>query len=102
MAGTWTSERARLASLSRSRTPDDPDLIAARRNLRAARLEDYIRRTVAAAPPLSDEQRDRLAVLLRGEPPGRRPPSASGGTTCAETADRSRPKTLSPDRGRAA
>ena len=67
MAGTWTSERARLASLSRSRTPYDPYLIAARRNLRAARLEDYIRRTVDAAPPLTAEQRDRLAVLLRGE-----------------------------------
>jgi hypothetical protein len=65
MAGSWTSERARLASLTRSRTPDDPDLIAARRNLRAARLEDYIRRTVDAAPPLTPEQRDRLAVLLR-------------------------------------
>ena len=63
---SWTQDRARVASLSRSRTPDDPDLIAARRNLRAARLEDYIRRTVDAAPPLLDEQRDRLAVLLRG------------------------------------
>ena len=64
---SWTTERARVASLSRSRTPDDPDLVAARRNLRAARLEDYIRRTVDAAPPLTAEQRDRLAVLLRGE-----------------------------------
>ena len=64
---SWTQDRARVASLSRSRTPDDPDLIAARRNLRAARLEDYIRRTVDAAPPLTAEQRDRLAVLLRGE-----------------------------------
>jgi len=64
---SWTQDRARVASLSRSRTPDDPDLIAARRNLRAARLEDYIRRTVEAAPPLTAEQRDRLAILLRGE-----------------------------------
>ena len=64
---SWTQERARVASLTRSRTPDDPDLIAARRNLRAARLEDYIRRTVEAAPPLTAEQRDRLAILLRGE-----------------------------------
>jgi hypothetical protein len=64
---SWTHERARVASLTRSRTPDDPDLIAARRNLRAARLEDYIRRTVDAAPPLTAEQRDRLALLLRGD-----------------------------------
>jgi hypothetical protein len=34
--------------------------------IRAARLADYIRRTVDAAPPLSAEQRDRLALLLRG------------------------------------
>lgn len=61
-------ERARIASLSRSRQSDDPELLNARRNLRAARLEDYIRRTVDAAPPLTAEQRAQLAVLLRGAP----------------------------------
>ena len=66
----WTAERARVASLSRSRSSDDPDLIAARQNLRAARLEDYIRRTVDQAPPLTAEQRERIAALLR--------PSAGG------------------------
>jgi hypothetical protein len=65
---SWTHERARVASLSRSRTSDDPDLIAARLNLRAERLALYIRRTVDTAPPLSPEQRDRLALLLRGGP----------------------------------
>lgn len=59
-------QRARVAALTRGRAPDDPDLIDARQLLKEARLEDYIRRTVAAAPPLSDEQRDRLAILLRG------------------------------------
>lgn len=63
---SWTAERARVASLSRSRTPDDPDLIAARENLKAERLEVYIAKVVAAAPPLSPAQRDRLALLLRG------------------------------------
>lgn len=66
---TWTSERARVASLSRSRGPDDPDLISARRDLRAARLEDYIKRVVAEAPPLTPEQLELLAGLLK-------PPSA--------------------------
>ena len=66
----WTTERARVASLTRSRTADDPDLLDARRNLRAARLEDYIRRTVDAAPPLTSEQRDRLAALLGPIPAG--------------------------------
>jgi hypothetical protein len=62
----WTTERARYAALTRSRPADDPDLIDARRNLRAARLEDAIRAAVAAAPPLTDEQRTRLAAILRG------------------------------------
>ena len=35
------------------------------RELAAARLADYIEKVVAAAPPLSAEQRDRLALLLR-------------------------------------
>lgn len=35
--------------------------------IRTARLADYIRKTVDAAPPLTPEQRDKLALLLRGE-----------------------------------
>ena len=65
-ASDWTHHRARVASLTRSRVPDDPDLVTARRDLRAARLELYIKSTVAGAPALTAEQRDRLAVLLRG------------------------------------
>lgn len=61
---TWTHERARIASLSRSRTPDDPELVDARRNLKAERLADYIKRVVDTAPPLTPAQRDRLALLL--------------------------------------
>lgn len=63
---SWTHERARIASLSRSRAPDDPDLLDARRKLKTERLADAIRETVDAAPALTAEQRDRLAVLLRG------------------------------------
>lgn len=63
---SWTQDRARVASLTRSRPADDPDLIAARQSLKAARLEDYIRRTVDAAPPLTPEQREKLALLLHG------------------------------------
>jgi hypothetical protein len=61
---TWTVERARLASLSRSREPNDPDLLAARRDLAAERLAEHIKRTVDAAPPLTVEQRERLTLLL--------------------------------------
>lgn len=65
MSTTWTSERARYASLTRSRPADDPDLLNARRDLRCERLAKHIAETVAAAPPLTGAQRDRLAILLR-------------------------------------
>ncbi len=69
MTGThatdWRNARARIGALSRSRTPDDPDLIAARRDLHAAMLEEHINKVVTGWPPLSADQRDRLAVLLR-------------------------------------
>ena len=65
MSTSVTNARARIAALTRHH-PDDPDsLEIARRDLAAANIENYIRRTVDAAPPLTDEQRDRLAVLLR-------------------------------------
>lgn len=61
-----THFRATVAALTRSRSADDPELQEARRNLRAARLADEIQRAIAGAPPLHQEQIDRLAVLLRG------------------------------------
>ncbi len=38
----------------------------ARRDLAVAKLEAYIQRVVDESPRLSPEQRDRLALLLRG------------------------------------
>lgn len=58
--------RARVASLSRSRPHDDPDLIAARRDLAAANLGEFIAKTLDTAPPLTDDQRRRLAGLFAG------------------------------------
>jgi hypothetical protein len=64
---SWRSERARIAGMSSrpNRPPDDPELIAARRSLRALRLEEHVQEVLAGAPPLSDEQRERIAALLR-------------------------------------
>ena len=59
-----TRDKARVASLTRSRTPDDPELLDARRNLAAENLAAFIERTVDAAPPLTAEQRAKLAGLL--------------------------------------
>jgi hypothetical protein len=50
---------------------DISDTESERRNAAAQRLHDYISTVVSAAPPLTDEQRDRLATLLR--PGGDRP-----------------------------
>lgn len=55
----------KVAALSRDREPEDPELIEAKRNLREANLADAIERTVTAWPPLTDQQLDRLAALLR-------------------------------------
>jgi len=38
----------------------------AARNTSAARIEDYVSRVVSEAPPLTEEQINRVAVLLRG------------------------------------
>lgn len=59
---SWTHTRSRIALTKKS----DPaaDVSDLRQQLKAERLEDYIRRTVDAAPALSPEQRNRLALLL--------------------------------------
>lgn len=58
--------RGKLANASRHR-PDE-DHTELRRDLKASRLEEYIRRTVDEAPPLTYEQRERLAQLLHPAP----------------------------------
>ena len=64
MSSSWKQERGRVAALTRSRSADDPDLVAARRRLLEARTVAYLERVLAQAPPLTDEQRTRLAELL--------------------------------------
>lgn len=65
-----THQRARVASLTRSRTPDDPELLDARRELVTEQLEVHIARQVAKAPPLTAEQKARLAsIVFRDDPP---------------------------------
>ena len=54
----------RIGSLSRSREPDDPELLDARLGLRVEKLAEHIARVVDELPPPTDEQRARLARLL--------------------------------------
>jgi hypothetical protein len=60
-----THHRARIAALSRDRQPHDPELVEARRTLRGIRLEERVSEVLAGWPPLTDEQLDRVAALLR-------------------------------------
>lgn len=56
------AHRARLAATLRHHP--DADTTEIRRDLRAAKLADYIRKVVDEAPPLTDAQRERLAAIL--------------------------------------
>lgn len=65
---TWMSERGRIAALTRSREPDDPELLKARANLNAEMLAEHAKRYVAKCGPLTEEQLGRLvAIFIGGE-----------------------------------
>jgi hypothetical protein len=57
--------RANIARASK-RTGDITAANNARRDYTAAKLEEYVRRTVNAAPPLTPDQQSRISALLRG------------------------------------
>jgi hypothetical protein len=59
------TERARKAALSQKFPPDHPLMVDADRNLAVLRLEAYIEKTLAEAPPLTEQQRARLRELLK-------------------------------------
>jgi hypothetical protein len=54
----------RVSGLSRHRRRDDPELVRARSDLAELSLQETIKRAIEKAPPLTAEQRSRLAVLL--------------------------------------
>jgi len=60
----WTIERARVASLTRSRKPDDPELVEARRRLRVARLADQVGHGVTDVRLTTDEAASLAASIL--------------------------------------
>jgi hypothetical protein len=82
MSKRRTTARAKIGALSRcikngERQPDDPEYLAAKRDLAATSIEEYIERTIAKAPPLTAEQSTQLAELLkpvRVKPPAKTPP----------------------------
>ena len=58
--------RAKVGALSRDRATDDPEYIEARRALAAANLESAVLKAITNGPPLTDEQRSRIAEILEG------------------------------------
>ena len=61
---SWTHTRSKIAvTIKKNPAADVTEL---RQKLKEERLGDHIVKTVDAAPPLTPEQRDRLALLLRG------------------------------------
>jgi hypothetical protein len=58
------TSRAKLAGLVAHRDPGDPAIAQARAELKAAGLEAKIRTAVTEWPPLSEQVRADLAILL--------------------------------------
>ena len=74
-ATTWTKARSILANAIKEHGQNSPEAVEARRNFNALRTEEYLRKVLSAAPPLSDAQRAKLAELLR---PARQPGAGIG------------------------
>lgn len=64
MPSAIKSARGRFAALNRYREDDDPELIEAQRDLAAEVLAKHVAKVVADAPPMTPEQRDRIAAIL--------------------------------------
>ena len=61
-------ERAVIGALTRSRSHDDPDLVAARKRLAHLHREQRVQEIIADWPELTTEQVARIAGLLSGAP----------------------------------
>lgn len=61
---SWTHTRSQIALAKRANP--EADVTDLQRRLKAERLAEHIARVVAEAPALTADQRDRLALLLRG------------------------------------
>ena len=62
---TPRTARAQVGGLSSKHDPDDPRVIAARRNLTTLVMQKYVTETLAKAPPLTDAQVESIIALLR-------------------------------------
>ena len=58
--------QARSALGNATRRGDDEAAKAARADLAAAKIAAYVEKALGEAPPLTDEQKDRLSSILTG------------------------------------
>jgi hypothetical protein len=56
--------RARLGVEVRTKGANSPEALAARRDLAAAKIEQYVTRVLAEAPPLTAAQCDRIVSAV--------------------------------------
>ena len=61
---TFRSERARYASLTRSRPADDPELVTSRQRMHEQGLIDAIERALQKATPITGKVHERIIALL--------------------------------------
>ena len=62
----YRAHRARYASLTRSRSTNDPELISERQKMAEEALVGAVERALAAGPPLTPPLRERVLGLLSG------------------------------------
>jgi hypothetical protein len=65
VSGDVSRHRAQVARRSQSYPANHPRVVEAKRDLAEANARHYIESVLAQRPPLTDEQRNRLAELLR-------------------------------------
>ena len=65
MSNTVFSKRGKYAQAIRWHGQDSQQAADSRRDLAEAQIEAYIDKILSEAPPLTPEQRNRLAELLR-------------------------------------
>lgn len=66
-------QRGRVASLTRSRTPDDPEFVAARQELKTLVLSAKVSAALHSDPPLNETHIARIAALLTPTAPSTTP-----------------------------
>jgi hypothetical protein len=66
MSTSVTKASSKLALTTRYRGATSPEATEARRDLAAVKITSYVEKVVATAPPLTPEQRDRVAAALGG------------------------------------